>query len=1113
VREKALIFALALASASAQQTANTGTLAGIVTDPVGSNVAGVKVTAVNVNTGFTSEGQTNETGRYSIPYLNPGRYELRVEANGFRTYIRTGIELRAGESPRIDVALELGAVTESVSVSGAAPLLTTESATAAGSLPNQVFMRIPILQLRTYSVMGYLPGVSSVSGYSFNAVGQRDRSLANTLDGVSAKTPMEGAAAGDSQVLIGAADAMQEVRVLTTGVPAEYGRMGGGMMIAVSKSGTNNFHGAAEDRYTSTSMIHRPYFATTPTAPVNYQDISVTAGGPIVLPKIYDGRNRTFIFGGWQRQDERSSSGSSVAVPSQDMLNGDFNFGGIGLPIYDPFTTELVNGTWQRTPFPNNRIPVSMFDPVAKNFLALKPYATPNNAGFIQAIGPQQNVVGNSFTRSYRSRFTWKVDHQLSPSHKLYGRLTWNRHRRRVKNILYGDDAHDLLDPSWQYNPIDFYSPVISDTINIGATMINEFRMAFTRYTFNLNPYSFGQGWAQKLGIPNAPADTFPQFNNMGYTANPGGHSQRVAEEITIADSVTKVVGKHTIKGGFEIIRSRYNNLEEDRPSGIYDFTNATAFPFRPNTGNPFAGFLLGAVQSAQFTQNRASWLPRWWTHGFFIQDDFRPTKNLTLNLGLRWSYESPYGTKYGQQSQFDPTVRDPLTGLMGAITHPTGLLAKRDLNNFQPRFGLAWTFRPKFVFRGSFGLMTPDLQSPTRGIAFEEYIASANVQPPAGDPRIAFRLSQGPPALPYTINSDGTVPFLGTNYSARNATWFDPNMRMPYVMSWSAGIQWQLAETWLVETLYQGSGGVRLLGAWDINQIPLNVSTDTATLDRIFAATQTYKPYPQFGTVRHYSNYGHSTYHGLTLRAEKRYGRGITLNTFYTYSKTIDDSDGDTNASGVTFYNRRLEKGVAGYDLTHRFVSTFTFDLPFGAGRRFMNGGGWKNKIFGDWRLTWSHILNSGQPFTVSYAGSPFRYLPGNARPNILMPFDQAKVPDWSLGANRFPTSAQNPYLRADAFAYPAAYTAGNLGRNTFRSPWIFWPQASLAKQWVLKENLRLTMRYDVTNPVTWPNFKVPGSTYNTSNLGNFGTFTSAGGFNAIGSQLVAAIVGRIEW
>ena len=248
-------------------------------------------------------------------------------------------------------------------------------------------------------------------------------------------------------------------------------------------------------------------------------------------------------------------------------------------------------------------------------------------------------------------------------------------------------------------------------------------------------------------------------------------------------------------------------------------------------------------------------------------------------------------------------------------------------------------------------------------------------------------------------------------------------------------------------------------------------------------------------------------------MRAEKRYGQGITLNTFYTYSKTLDDSDGDTNAAGITFYNRGLEKAVAGYDLTHRFVSTFTFDLPFGKGRRFMNAGGWRNKIFGDWQLTWSHVLNSGQPFTLSFAGSPYKYLPGNSRPNILLPFDQAKVQDWDIGPNRFPSAAQNPYLRASAFAYPQPYAAGSLGRNTFRSPWIFWPQASLAKQWVIKENLRFTMRYDVTNPVTWPNFKVPGTAYNTSNLGNFATFTSAGGFNGVGSQLVAAIVGRFEW
>jgi len=184
------------------------------------------------------------------------------------------------------------------------------------------------------------------------------------------------------------------------------------------------------------------------------------------------------------------------------------------------------------------------------------------------------------------------------------------------------------------------------------------------------------------------------------------------------------------------------------------------------STGVPFAGFLLGSVTSASFTQTRAAWLPRWWTHGIYFQDDWKVARGLTLNLGLRWTYETPYNTKYGQQAQFDPGATDPVTGLKGAITHPKGPLARRDLNNFQPRMGMAWNFAKNWAFRGSLGMATSDIMSPATNIMFEEYFASANVQSPPGDPRIAFRLSEGPPRIQYTINPDGTVPFVGTNYS-----------------------------------------------------------------------------------------------------------------------------------------------------------------------------------------------------------------------------------------------------------------------------------------------------------------------------------------------------------
>jgi len=1036
---------------------------------------------------------------------------MRVEAAGFQTHIRTGIELRAGESPRIDIILQVGTVNESVTVTGAAPLLQTEAATAMASLTNEVFMRIPVLQVRTWNILAYLPGVVQTGWNSFNAVGQRNRAIGHILDGVSAKQPVIGTSTS-VETLQTSMDVLEEVRLLTSGIPAEYSRGGSGMLVAVMKSGTNDLHGSLEDRYLNNKLLHRRYFDVVKPSPTNVHWMSASATGPVVLPKLYNGRNKTFFVFGWLRHHEKASETSIERVPSEAMLNGDFSFGGLGFPIYDPSSTRLVSGAWVRDPFANNQIPPSRFDPVAKNFLSNNPWRKPNQAGYLEAGGPQQNLAMPTRVRYYLSRYDAKIDHQISSSHKFFARYNRDRNREftnRGETAL----AWDILVAGGVPKPSDIHGVAFSDTLTIGPRTINEFRAGMVRRKYTRDLQVYGQGWAQKLGIPNTLPDTFPQFNNLGFSDYPGGYQRTVAEDFTISENLTKVAGRHTFKMGWEVIRSRYNGLDPDQPSGAYNM-GGTDFPFRPQTGNGFAAFLLGSVTSATFTQSRATWLPRWWTHGLFFQDDFKPTRNLTLNLGIRWTYETPYRTKYGQQAQFDPTVKDPITGTLGAITHPKAALANRDLNNFQPRVGLAWKFRPDWVFRGSFGLMTVDLLSPATSLAFEEYFASANIQPPPGDPSIAFKLSQGPPVIPYTVNPDGTVQFAGSNYSARQATWFDPKMRMPYIMSWSGGVQWQFAPTWLLDLTYQGSSGVGLLNYWNINAIPLNISTDVAVLDRIYAATQTYRPYPQFGEIRHYSNYGHSSYHSATVRFEKRYGHGMTLNSFYTYSKAINDTDGEAGVSGITYYNRSLEKSVAGFDLRHRFVTTYTLDLPFGVRRKFMNRSGWRDRLFGGWMFTWSHTLQSGLPFTVSFANSPYRYLPGSSRPNILTPFDQAQVEGWQIGPNRLPASAQNPYLRPAAFAYPAAYTPGSLGRNTFRGPTLYWPQISMAKEWKIRERARFSLRWDMNNPFKRPQFSRPGSTYDARNLGAFGRFTGElGNFGEIGSRCHSILVFRLEW
>ncbi len=1112
-----LLSIAVLCSAAYAQTAGTATVLGNVTDSTGAVVAGAKVAVINPETTATLATLTTAEGTYQVPYLAPGTYTVTVEAAGFKRYVREGLVVRTGEVPRIDVQLEVGAVTESVQVTGAAPLLDTETATSGQVLDGDLLVKIPVSQKRAIRILFYMPGANAIGG--FTVLGQRSRAMGYTVDGINGKEPGIGQTNGTDAQISTTQDAFEEVKLYTTGVPAELGHSAGGLMSIVFKSGTNQLHGSVEDRFIGKSMIHRSYLEQLDRSnPFAYHETTALVSGPLRLPKLYNGRDKTFFLAGFERHFENSGTNSvRTTVPSTAMYNGDFSFGGqtspAPLPIFNPFTTKLVGTTWTRDPFPGNQIPKSMFDPAAVNFLGRNPFTPANNPGILTSTGPTENLVLNTIKHVRRTRWDGKIDHNLSTSHRIFGRYSQARHRAWKGDYQAQFDWREI-DPNAQPAPVDHINGAFSDMLILSPTANNEVRFGYNRRDRRETAYTANQDWAKQLGIPNVSGGTFPNFA-IGYGLTGLSSFQNIGEDFTLEDNFTKMRGKHTFKAGYQLIRTRYNATAGALPGGTYNF-GGTQNPFVPNTGNTFASFLLGTVTSATYTQEFASWLPRWWSHQAYFQDDWKPVKGLTLALGLRWSYESPFETKYGQQSQFDPAVVDPISGRKGAIVHTAGPLAKKDLNNFAPRIGMAWNFHPKFVFRSSFGMVHQDIFATGTNIMYQEYLATATLAAPVGDPQHVFRLSQGPTPFTYTRQPDGSVPFIGTNYSTRSANWWDPGMRMPYVLNWSAGVQYEFARNWVFETLYQGQSGVGLINSWDINAIPLNVSNDINVLNAIFQATQNYKPYTQFGSINHFSNYGHNSYHGATWRVEKRASAGLSFNAFYTWSKSINENEGDGGDSGVTFYNRRLEKGRSSTDIRHRFVSVMSYDLPFGKGRHFMNRGGVLNHVLGGWELTWTQTLQSGQPFTVNFAGGSNRYLPGEARPNILTTVEDAYTPNWTLGPNRFPSSAQNPYLKFDAFAYPAPFTAGNLGRNTFEGPGLLWTQLSLSKGWQIKERVKFQIRLDGNNfPFMQPNFSNPSSSYNVNSASAFGRgFGTRGSFSDVGTANGhMLLVGRIQF
>lgn len=1115
-----LVLSLLGPPAGLSQTGQ-GILTGLVSDSTGAAIPGVRISILSQEKGVTISSATNAEGVYYAPYLNPGLYNLTFESDGFKRAVRTGVQVRSTETKRLDIALELGDVIETVEVSAAAQMLETESAAAGHLVTGQQLTRLPTPQMKIESMLFYVPGVTSQRGIG-HAAGGRTRWFQMTGDGVSTMNPGEGGI-GTSRNLSTGQHAMEEVKVMTTALPAEYGHSGGGTMSITYKSGGNQLHGTAEERYVHKKMIHRNWQdASIPPGNLAFHLMSGMASGPIV-------KNKTFFLWAFQRHHEKASENNDRDVPTAAMMNGDFSFPGSPVSpdiIYDPDTlTQLADGSYARTAFANNIIPQSRFDPVAMNFLALDPYRAPdnrNNQTFFNSTGPQNNLSADTTYRSYRTSFDHKIDHTFSDKHKIFGRYSYHRHRS-FNGRWQVQVQNKIFDYRFTPRPIDQHQVVLSDSYTINPTTINEVRLGFNRRYLRRTPESLNGDWASQLGIPNVSGATMPNFRDASggefFFRFPEGASSDVNENMSLQDNLTMVRGRHTFKMGFEVLRTRINSQVAAQPSGVYNLAG-TEFPFRPNTGHPFASLLLGTVGSAQFTQDLASWLPRWWSTAAYFQSDWKATSKLTLNLGLRWQTETPFQTKYGQQSQFNPTATDPLTGNQGALLHPSSPLASQDYNNFQPRVGVAYNFSPEWVFRAGFALNTLDLWTNSLQENFEEYLATANVAQAPGDPAYAFKLSQGPPPVTFDIQPDGSAPFQGQNFSQRNVSWYDENMKMPYVMNWNVSIQHQFNSKWLMDLSYQGSGGVGLLNRWNINQVPLDISDDFETLEQVRTSYQNFRPYPHFGAINHYSNFGHSTYHSGTIKFERRMSGGLQLSSFYTWSKSIDQDSDDGAAGGVDYYNRALEKGRSDFDVAHRWVSYAIWDMPFGKGRRFLQSG-IGGAILGGWQLAGIQTLESGAPFSFTHngrlaGGSTNVYLPGTRRPDFAdgKTVDDIQL-DWDRrGPCRHILSCAEPWADLNAFAIPANYTPGLAGRNILNQPGMVWHQISLSREIPIRERLKFSMRFDLNQPFKIPFFRPPGSTVDFRNPQNFGKITGTqGSFSGQGGRTYMHVIFKLAF
>jgi hypothetical protein len=744
----------------------------------------------------------------------------------------------------------------------------------------------------------------------------------------------------------------------------------------------------------------------------------------------------------------------------------------------------------------------------------------------------------------------------VNSAFRLYGSWTYN-HENGLERPTSIQVA--AFDGTTGYNtPATQQNSSAGGTYVVSPTAVDEFRISFFRPRNDMFVPSENQNWGAILGIPNISPALMPSFSPTAlgvgtYTSAPDypqlygltvqGASRQIRQSESLRNDFSKIHGTHAFKMGYEFLHFTDNYYQQGYPSGQFNFANTTAGlqangqPV-PNTGNTFAGFELGSVSAVNFSTYTNTWQPRSSINSLYFQDDWKFSSKLTLNVGLRWSTEDPYHTAHGQESEFSPTTTDPLTGMMGAVIHPTGGLNNRDLKNFQPRIGLAYHPLAKWVFRGGFGINTVDIRWPNQGMQFDEFQAQVVDQRAANNPLPLFQLSQGPPPVVYNILPNGTAAYVGTNYSSRNVTWLDPTLHPGYVMNWNATIEYQLSANNLFKVFYAGSAGVDLVESWNINAFPTNFGANNPALQAAaFANPQAYLPYPQFGSIMHMANTGHSTYHSGTVQYSKRFSEGLVLDSFYTYSKALDDCDSDygtcTGVAPVT--DRNLNKGRAGYDMRHRFVTSFSYELPVGKGRRYLSRNRFLDLAIGGYDLSWIQTIDTGNPFGFTFANSPYNYYPTNIGARVPDLVATPTMPQYGLGydigPSRFNQSNEYavvgasggspatyagcapPTCNISAFAPPPPFTPGNAGRNILTGPGSIYSMMSAKKNFRLTERLNLQFRYDFQNPFHNFGFSAPYATVDFKNPQLFGKITSDVATASLNGEPLMNIMLRLSW
>lgn len=1135
---------LVMVSATSHAQQSRASLFGSIADSTGSPVPNATITLTNTGTNFEYPATTNESGNYILNDLPAGpNYRLTISKSGFRKSVRNGLTLEVDQRAQIDVRLELGSVAEEIFVTADAPLVDTGTATLGKVIESRAIEELPVDGRSALSLVLLAPSVQSAFGPDAN--GFADRGLT-----VSAIRINGGPIASNNLIVDGLSsinpyvpdvnvnpvtDAVQEFKVQTNTMSSEYGFTLGGVVNLVTKSGTNQFHGTLY-HYLRNNAIDANSWTNNRTArpklPLRYNHFGGTIGGPIKIPKLYNGANRSFFFFNYDGYRFVSSNSGFYTMPSDAQRAGDFSelYDGQSrkLTIYDLNTlTTGPNGTGTaRLAFPNNVIPTNRIDPVAKNILAFYPLAnrTPDNP-----LTLLNNYYGAVSGYKRMNQSTSRLDHRFNDKHNISGRY--------IYYLQFTDQGAGNLYPSnvirGRNDPFGGHNVVLSDSYVLKPNLFHEFRIGVARQNFGFAVPSADQGWPQKLGLPAVvPGDVFPAISNglPGFSTGTVGHRGGLVWQLY--DGVNYVRGNHSIKFGTEMRLIQANNLQKSNPSGTFNFSAAltnNALANTTATGSAFASYLLGAVGSASVTTHLGeSEVGK--SASFYINDDWRPTRRLSVNMGVRYDLQQqPYERRCGT-SRFDPFAKNPLNGLQGLTEYACQDFGRSsvnaDYNDIAPRIGFAWDVfgNQRTAIRGGYSIFYPSLWSfytdnfgSTNGFATTQTVYNA----PGGSTVLpAFQLKDGFPFAP--TQPEGAK--LGPNLFATSgsATYQEQYGVTPMSQQWNISIQRRLSRTWMVDAAYSANHSIHLFGgSYDYNQISPDLLSQYGLLNQLndrldnpysgkvpstlgastITRRQLLLQYPYISTITiRAPRLGNSNYNALLTTVEKRLSSSARLLASFTWGKLISDTVanplnfGGGEGTG-TFgyqngkYNRAAERAEDPSNVPYRLTISGIFEIPVGRGKTWRADHRTLSNFISGWQLNTVTTISSGQPLVIRGANNGLA-----DRPNILR---APSLPDDFVDPN---PGRGIQWFDSSAFINPSLYTFGNVPRSisTVRQPAAFIVNVSTFKTFQLRERLKLQFRAEAFNAPNHTNYSAANGSFTAGSNGlnandAFGRITSA--------------------